>query len=387
MRVGMVSPYSLTLPGGVQAQVLGLARAMRAEGVEVRVLGPCDGPPPDPNVTPLGNSVPTAANGSMAAIAPDPPATLRVIRALRDEAFDVVHVHEPLVPGPSLSTVIFGDAPMLATFHRAGSSGGYRSTATLSRRAMARVAVRTAVSQEAADTAADIVGGTYVVTWNGVELDAYAGPAGPAPAREPGTATVVFIGRHEQRKGLAVLLDALGRLDGRFRLQVVGEGPETARLRAATAGDRRVEWLGTVADGEKVARLRAADVLCAPSLGGESFGVVLLEALAAGTPVVASDLDGYRNAVRPGVDAVMVPPGDPVALARGLEEIAAGGPRVAAMVRSGRARAEAFSMGRLARGYLELYDVARATAPSPPPAPPRLRTTIARRSRRGARRG
>src|SRR5712671_3930008 len=105
MRIGLVSPYSLTLPGGVQAQVLGLARELRRRGHEARVLGPCDGPPPETFVTPLGNSIPTAANGSVAPLAPDPSAALRTIRALRDESFEVVHVHEPLVPGPTMTSV------------------------------------------------------------------------------------------------------------------------------------------------------------------------------------------------------------------------------------------------------------------------------------------
>ncbi|MFM9133200.1 MAG: glycosyltransferase family 4 protein, partial [Actinomycetota bacterium] len=120
LRVGMVCPYSLTIPGGVQQQVLGLARSMRALGHEVRVLGPCDGPPPESFVTPLGNSLPTAVNGSVAPLAPDVPAALRTIRALNDEAFDVLHVHEPLVPGPSLSAVLMKLAPIVATFHSAG---------------------------------------------------------------------------------------------------------------------------------------------------------------------------------------------------------------------------------------------------------------------------
>src|SRR4051794_40358637 len=104
MRVGLISPYSLTVPGGVQGQVLGLARALRTSGHDVRVLGPCDGPPPDGGVTPLGNSVPTAANGSVAPLAPDPSAQLRTIRALRDEAFEVLHLHEPLCPGPTMTS-------------------------------------------------------------------------------------------------------------------------------------------------------------------------------------------------------------------------------------------------------------------------------------------
>src|SRR5439155_17743643 len=120
VRIGLVCPYSLTVPGGVQGQVLGLARALRTLGHEARVLAPCDGPPPDAGVTPLGKSVPLATNGSIAPLAPDVPCALRTIRALGDETFDVVHVHEPMVPGPSITALLFAETPMVGTFHRAG---------------------------------------------------------------------------------------------------------------------------------------------------------------------------------------------------------------------------------------------------------------------------
>src|SRR4051812_30578472 len=125
LRVGMVCPYSLTIPGGVQMQVIGLARVLRRMGIEVRVLGPCDGPPPETFVTPLGNSLPTAANGSIAPLAPDPAASLRTIRALVDEQFDVLHIHEPYVPGPTMTALLVHPAPVVATFHAAGHSTSY----------------------------------------------------------------------------------------------------------------------------------------------------------------------------------------------------------------------------------------------------------------------
>ncbi|MED5570910.1 MAG: glycosyltransferase family 4 protein, partial [Actinomycetota bacterium] len=126
LRVAMFCPYSLSIPGGVQSQVLGLAHALRRIGHEVRVLGPCDGPPPASFVTPLGDSLPTAANGSVAPLAPDPSAALRTVRALRDEQFDVWHLHEPLVPGPTLTALTLHSRPIVATFHAAGRSSSYR---------------------------------------------------------------------------------------------------------------------------------------------------------------------------------------------------------------------------------------------------------------------
>lgn len=345
-------PYSLTLPGGVQGQVLGLGRALRQLGLDTRILGPCDGPPPDTAVTPLGNSIPTASNGSMAAIAPDPSAALRTIRALRDENFDVVNIHEPLVPGPSLTALLFNDGPIVGTFHRSGDSGWYKALKPLITWRAKGLTVRAAVSAEARDTAARAIGGTYEIVWNGIDVDQY-GRADPWPAKGP---TIMFIGRHEPRKGLAVLIEAVRRLGPDVTLWIASEGPDTARLRNETAGDSRFEWLGTIDEQEKTARLRGASVLCAPSLHGESFGVILLEGMASGTPVVATDLPGYRNVARPGLDALVVPPGDPRGLAGALSTALEGGPAIDAMVASGLERAREFSMASLAARYVELYE-------------------------------
>lgn len=333
---------------------------MRQLGADARVLGPCDGPPPDTAVTPLGNSIPTAANGSMAAIAPDPSASLRTIRALRDEAFDVVHLHEPIAPGPTLTGMVFCEQPMVATFHRAGESSWYRALRPLLIWATNRLAIRTAVSEEARAAVARTLGGTYELVWNGIDVCLYAS-AEPWPAPDP---TILFIGRHEPRKGLSVLIEAMARLGPDVHLWVASEGPETARLRRATQGDERIEWLGTISEREKIRRIRGASVLCAPSLHGESFGVVLLEGMAAGTPVVASDLAGYRNVARPAVDAQLTPPGDAVALAAALDNALQGTPEVTRLVDSARDRAETFSLTRLAERYLELYEQARRTRPA-----------------------
>ena len=356
MRIGLVCPYSLTYPGGVQGQVLGQARALRAMGHEARVLAPCDGPPPDSAVTPLGQSVPLASNGSVAPLAPDPACLLRTLRALGDEGFDVVHLHEPLCPGPTLTSLAFGEAPMIGTFHRSGRSAAY----TLLRPAVAlmarRLARRCAVSEHARETAARAMGGRYHVLFNGIDVERFA-KATPWPTEAP---TIFFIGRHEPRKGLAVLLDAMAELPAETRLWVAGEGPQTGELRAKVAGDPRVEWLGRISDAEAVSRMRGAHVVCAPSLHGESFGVVLLEAMAAQTPVVASDLPGYHNVAVPGQHGVLVPPGDADALAAALGRVLSDATLAEELVGAGEARAAEFSMDRLAERYLELYeDVAR----------------------------
>jgi phosphatidylinositol alpha-mannosyltransferase len=351
VRVGLVCPYSLTVPGGVQVQVLALARMLRSRGIDARVLGPCDGPPPDAAVTPLGNSAPLKANGSMAAIAPDVSSTLRTIRALRDEAFDVVHLHEPFVPGPTLTALVTCDRPMIGTFHRAGQSAWYRMLRPFARWSVDNLRVRVAVSEQAAVTAKRMLGGDYEVLWNGIDVGAYQ-RAEPWPG---GERTVFFVGRHEPRKGLAVLISAMAQVKPGTRLWIAGEGPQDSSLRAATRGMDHIEWLGTISEGEKLRRLRAAAVVCAPSTHGESFGVVLLEALASGTPVVATDLAGYRNVVRPEVEGLLVSPGDAGALAMALDRSLAGGAAIEAMVGAGRDRAAHFGLDRLAARYVELY--------------------------------
>lgn len=353
MRIGLVCPYSLTVPGGVQAQVLGLARALRAQGHPTRVLAPCDGPPPDPWVTPLGNSMPTAANGSMAPLAPDLSAQLRLIRAANDEDFDVINVHEPLAPGVGVTTCVVKPAPLVGTFHAAGVSGAYRSLGPVVRWLAGRLDLRVAVSSDAEELARTYLRGGYERVFNGIEIASFA-EAEPTPV--DGHPTILFLGRHEERKGLEVLLAAMTDLPRDVRLWVAGEGPDTERLTRLTSGDPRVEWLGRISDAEKASRMAGATVYCAPSLRGESFGVVLLEAMAAGTPIVASDLPGYRKVARPGTDAVLTTPGAAAALARSLLSVIVDTDRAASLVASGRTRAEQFSMDHLASCYLQLFE-------------------------------
>lgn len=350
----MVCPYSLSIPGGVQAQVLGLCRELRRMGHEARVLGPCDGPPPEPFVTPLGDSLPTSANGSIAPLAPDPSASLRTFRALRDEEFDVLHIHEPLAPGPPITTLTLHVAPTVGTFHAAGRSTSYRLLGPALARLLDRLDQRVVVSKDALALVLGHLGGDaadYRVLFNGVETTEIRS-ATPLVSSRP---AVFFLGRHEERKGLEVLLAALRLLDLDVACWVAGDGPDTARLRAEFGSDRRIEWLGRVSDPDKIARLRGASVFCAPSLHGESFGVVLIEAMAAGTPVVASALDGYRNVATDGVNALLTPPGDPAALAAALRRVLTDQALAASLVERGTLRADEFAMSTLAQHYVQIY--------------------------------
>lgn len=348
----MVCPYSLAVWGGVQAQVLGLARTLRAKGVATQVLAPCDGPPPEPWVTPLGNSIPYAQNGSFAPLAPDPAAQLRVLGAVWDERFDLLHLHEPLAPGPTLTAVLVKPVPLLGTFHASGRIAVYRWARRGVRMLAARLDVRIAVSPEAAHMARRHLGGSYEILFNGVEVDRFAA-APPWPTEGP---TVLFLGRHEPRKGLAVLLEASALLPGDVRFWIGGRGPDTEALKAAYAHDDRIEWLGPLSEDEKRSRLRGADAFCVPSLGGESFGVVLLEGMASGTPVVASDLPAYRVVAEDGASAVLFPTGQAGALAKALLAAIEGDQRVDDRRQRGYERAGEFSMSALADEYIARYE-------------------------------
>lgn len=370
LRIGLVCPYSLSVPGGVQAQALGMARELRQRGHEVRVLGPCDGPPPAGFVTPLGDSLPTVANGSIAPLAPDPSAVLRTIRALNDESFDVVHLHEPLVPGPTITALMVRSAPLVGTFHAAGVSASYQFFRPILVRLITRLDHKVVVSKDALELVRNYLGGEYEVLFNGVETDVIRA----AEPRRSDRPSIFFIGRHEERKGLGVLLEALQRLGPDIECWVAGTGPDTAGLQERYADDGRIVWLGRVSESEKLARLRGATVFCAPSLHGESFGVVLAEAMAAGTAVVASALDGYRNVATDDVDAVLVPPGDATALADALTAVLSDDHRRNRLRDAGAHRADELAMSTLVERYLDIYGelIDRRKAPMGARLPPRL---------------
>ena len=312
LRIAMVSPYSVSVPGGVQAQVLGLSRELRRLGHEVRVLAPCDGPPPEPFVTPLGNSLPTAANGSVAPLAPDPSAALRTIRALNDEAFDIIHLHEPIVPGPTVTALLLKLAPTVGTFHAAGDSTSYRVLNKTARWAAEHLTTRVAVSDSAKELAHRYLGGEYTTLFNGIELQRYQKPHVDREA----SPTIFFCGRYEPRKGLEVLLQAMSHTPADVKLWIASDGLGIDDLQNTYGADSRIKWLGRISEEDKLYRLARCSVFCAPSLRGESFGIVLLEAMAAGAPLVASNISGYNNVTSSERNALLVEPGNPVELAR-----------------------------------------------------------------------
>ena len=359
LRVAIVCPYSLSVFGGVQGQVLGLAHALRRRGFETRVIAPCDGPPPETGITTVGPTRRFPSNGSIAPITSNHLAAARTLEALRSFVPDVVHLHEPLTPGPTHAALVGTDLPVVGTFHAAYASGYNKWYAALRKplqRMVERLTVCTAVSSEAGRDVQTAFGVDCRILFNGVEVDHYA-TAEPWPTPEP---AILFVGRHEPRKGLAVLLDAFADLDRPARLWVASGGPQTDALRGR--GVPGVEWIGRITEAEKARRLRGATIACFPSIDGESFGVVLLEAMAAGTAVVASDLVGYRAVARTGDEACLVPPGDVTALRDALRALL-DDPEARAKVASvGAARAVELSMDYLAERFEGVYhDAIRMT--------------------------
>jgi phosphatidyl-myo-inositol alpha-mannosyltransferase len=355
MRVGLVCPYALDVPGGVQAHVLGLAAALRARGHTVAVLAPADGPVPE-HVTAAGRALALPYNGSVARVAFGPVAWARVRRWLAAHPLDVLHVHEPTTFSVSALAVAVADVPVVATFHAATDrSRMLAAMGGVARPLLERVTARIAVSPAARRVQVEHVGGGAVEIPNGIDTAAFA-VAGPREA-----ATVAFVGRYDEpRKGMPVLLDALRRLERpEVRLRVVGRGDAAALRRAA--GPVTVDVLGPVGDAEKAAALAGATLFCAPHTGGESFGMVLAEAMAAGTPIVASGLDAFRAVAGPA--AVHVPPGDAGALARALAAVLDDPAGRVERAAAGRARAAAYDWGVVSASVERVYRVAVAADP------------------------
>ena len=352
--------------GGVQTHVRALARTLRARDHHVRVIAPTTraaGGSAEDGVVAVGRAVGIPANGSVAPVAFGPGAAFGVRRAVKEFDPDVVHLHEPLIPSLSLYALRSLDAPAVGTFHAsAESSLGYRVARAALERAARRLDVRTAVSDAARALAAHYFPGDYVLTPNGIETAAFKDAE---PLDLVDGPTILFFGRIERRKGLEVLIQAMTRLrDLNVTLVVAGSGPEERHCRKlAVQLDVPAKFIGRLDEPEVPRAYRSVDVYCAPGLGGESFGIVLVEAMAAGTPVVCSDLDGFRAVA--GGAAEMVPPAEPGPLADALRSVLTDRERAAAMSKTGRRLAEMYDWNRLVAGVEAVYKRARTGRPTP----------------------
>ena len=354
MKVLIVCPYSWSTPGGVGAHVAHLARELRLRGHEVRVVAPSEGDV-EPGVVSVGRSIPIPYNGSVARLAFGPRVAARIRVAIRRARPDIVHVHEPFAPSVGLLTLLNTRRPVVATFHASiARSRAYRLAAPVLRPLYRRLAARIAVSEEARRTVEDVFGDGVRVIPNGVEWSAFS------TLPPPEGSLIMFLGRMERRKGARVLLDAFIRLrQSKPDAEIIfgGDGPERRAVEDAVPEEMRdaVMFAGRIEAAELPEVFRRAAVVCAPSLGGESFGIVLLEGMSAARPVVASSIAGYAAVLRDGVDGILVPPGDAHALCSALERVLDDPERARAMGAAGRERARRYDWATVTGELEEVY--------------------------------
>lgn len=395
MRIALVSPYSWTYPGGVTRHIEALSDQLLADGHHVRVLAPFD--PPDRlserlhrgarpqqrelpgHLVSLGRTVGISSNGAVSNLSVFPTGVQRLRRELERGCFDVVNVHEPVAPAISWDALEHSGAALVGTFHTYGTNALTHGAARAlgAARRMNALHGRIAVSHAAAWTARRFFGGRYEIVPNGVHVPDALPPRAPGVR---GRLRIAFVGQAVERKGLPLLLRAFEALREQVdaELVIVGAVPEEVEP-LLLDGDRRITVLGRTGDEVKDRVLREADVLCAPSLGGESFGMVLTEAFAQGTPVLASDIAGYRDVVRDGVDGVLVPHGDATALARALRSLALDPARRAALSAAAASGAGQFAWPRVAEEVLGVYRQAVAARERVAVAPAPAGVRIARR--------
>lgn len=362
MKIGLVCPYIYPEAGGVAQHVRFLYENLRLRGHDVRVLTASHGPQraSEGDIIRLGVGVSVPINASVGTLTFSPRYLSQIGKMLDRERFDLLHFHEPFVPFLSLFLLRESEAVNIATFHAyAGFSPSYEFGSRALQGHATRLHGRIAVSAAARHFIDRFFPGDYKVIPNGVDIPRFAN-AVPVSRWQDGTPNVLFVGRHEPRKGLLDLLKAhriLRKTGTASRLLVVGSGPQEreARRYVATRGLQGVEFLGRVTDAEKAQLFRTADVYASPATGGESFGIVLLEAMAAGAPIVCSDIHGYKGVVRRGREGLLVPPRNPRELAVAIDRLLRDDELRARMGAAGQARAEEFSWPRVTAKVEEYY--------------------------------
>ncbi|MCW2569474.1 MAG: putative glycosyltransferase [Mycobacterium sp.] len=369
MRIGLVCPYSFDVPGGVQAHIRDLAETLISLGHEVSVLTPADDETAlPPYVVAAGRAVPVPYNGSVARVALGPLSAARVRRWLRNGHFDILHVHEPFAPSLSFLACLAARGPLVATFHTATERSRFLAAAEgVIQPVLEKITGRIAVSELARRVQVEHLAGGGVEIPNGVSVAHFAG-AEPLPGWPGDGGALGFLGRFtESRKGFDILLDAFGRLAPDrpgLRLLVAGPGDGDEALAGLDPALReRVVLLGLVSDEDKARMLRSVDVYVAPNTGGESFGIILTEAMAAGTAIAASDLDAFRRVLDDGAGGALFRTGDAADLARVLGELLDDPVRRAALVAAASVAVRAFDWPVVARRVLDVYDMVLAAVP------------------------
>ncbi len=393
LRVGLVCPYSWDVPGGVQAHIRDLAEALMDRGHFVSVLAPVDSDSqadvPD-WVVPAGRAVPVPFNGSVARLAFGPVTKARVKRWVAEGGFDVLHVHEPTVPSLSLLACWGASGPIVGTFHM---SHDERSRAmavahTALQPFLEKITARIAVSEPARRTLVEHLGGDAILIPNGVAVARFAS-AEPLPGWPGEGGAIGFLGRFdESRKGFPVLAAAMEQLVARrpgLRLLVGGPGDaEEALAGLSPAARAQVTMLGMVDEADKARLLRSVDLYVAPNIGGESFGIILTEAMAAGTPVVAADLDAFRRVLDDGACGTLVPVGDADALARGIAELLDDPARRTAQAAAATASVARYDWASVVRDVLAVYETVVAGSAVPVEPAGRFARFVALADRQGS---
>ena len=331
MKIAMVSPYDFTWPGGVTAHVTQLARALGRSGHEVQVLAPHSPSRECPDadlLVPLGRSVPLPSGGSIARVSLSWWLYPKVRALLQREQYDIIHLHEPMAPILPLCVLEFSRSVNVGTFHASYARQHlYRVTHPIIKRWHQRLHGNIAVSPAARRYVNNTFPGDYEIIPNGIDFDRFSAGVAPLPQYQDGKLNILFVGRLEKRKGLRYLLEAYGKLKWdlpNIRLIVVGPGnPDKESYRIISSHNLQdVEFVGRVSYEDLPRYYASADIFCSPATGAESFGIVLLEAMAAGKPVVASDIEGFRGIVTDGEQGLLVPKKDSDALAGALGTLA-----------------------------------------------------------------
>ncbi len=366
MKIALVSPYDLSVPGGVNSHIHHLSDHFTALGHDVRLIAPAsDLTNIRPNSIVVGRPASIPAGGSIARMSMSPRLANPVKRILDEEQFDVVHVHEPLVSFMTIQFLRFSTGINVATFHAARESGArlYTYTRRLLRGAFRRLDGKIAVSQTAARLIQPHFPGYYNIIPNGVSVDYFSKPVPRIPELDDGMFNILSVGRLEKRKGQRYLLRAFARVKAvhpEARLVLVGGyGERTLRAYQRWVrehGLRDVVFAGFVSDADLPRYHQTANIFCAPNTGNESQGIVLLEAMAAGCPVIASNIDGFAGVITHGVDGVLVRPKDSDAIADALIEAMENRERLQEIAEKGRERADFFSWERVAQRVLSYYE-------------------------------